>query len=49
LNFFSLFENAALLSKIVTWGRERSRQVQDLVSKVGGGEQQRSCSPETSS
>ena len=23
--------------------------MQDLVSKVGGGEQQRSCSPETSS
>ena len=35
--------------KILTWGRESSRQVQDLASKMGGGEQQRSCSPETSS
>jgi len=34
--------------KILTWGRESSRQVQDLASKVGG-EQQRSCPPETSS
>jgi len=32
----------------LTWGRESSRQVQDLASKVGGGEQKRSCSPETS-
>jgi len=46
--FFSLFENATLLRKILTWGRESSWQVQDLASKVGGGEQQRSCSPETS-
>ena len=46
--FLPLFENAALLRKILTWGRESSRQVQDLVSKVGGGEQQRSCSPENS-
>jgi len=45
---FTLFENAALLRKILTWGRENSRQVQDLASKVGGGEQQHSCSPETS-
>jgi len=43
-----LFENATLLRKILTWGRE-SRQVPDLASKVGGGEQQHSCSPETSS
>jgi len=43
-----LFENASLLRKILTWGKESSRQVQDLASKVGGGEQQRSCSPETS-
>ena len=47
--FLPLFENTALLRKILTWGRESSRQVQDLASKVGGGEQQRSCSPETSS
>ena len=33
---------------MLTWGRESSRQVQDLASKLGGGEQQRSCSPETS-
>ena len=33
----------------LTWGRESSWQVQDLASKVGGGEQQHSCSPETSS
>ena len=46
--FLPLFENAALLRKILTWGRESSRQVQDLVSKVGG-EQQRSCSLDTSS
>jgi len=45
--FLPLFENAALLKKFLTWGRESSRQVQDLASKVGG-EQQRSCSPETS-
>ena len=45
--FLPLFENAALLRKLLTWGRESSRQVQDLASKVGGGEQQRSCSPET--
>ena len=32
----------------LTWGRESSRQVQDLASKVGGGEQHLSCSPETS-
>jgi hypothetical protein len=42
-----LFENAALLREILTWGRESSRQEQDLASEVGGGEQQRSCSPET--
>ena len=47
--FPPLFENAALLRKVFTWGRESSRQVQDLASKVSGGEQQRSCSPETSS
>ena len=47
--FLTLFENAAHLRKILTWGRESSRQVQDLASKVGDGEQQRSCSPETSS
>ena len=47
--FLPLFENAALLRKILTWGRESSRQVQELASKVGGGEQQRSCSPVTSS
>ena len=46
--FLPLFENATLLRKILTWGRENSRQVQDLASKVGGGEQQRSRSPETS-
>jgi hypothetical protein len=45
--FFPLFENAALLREILTWGRDSSRQVQDLESEVGGGEQQRSCSPET--
>jgi hypothetical protein len=28
-------------------GRESSQQLQDLASKVGGGEQQRSCSPES--
>jgi hypothetical protein len=28
--FFLLFENAALLREILTWGRESSRQVQDL-------------------
>ena len=33
--------------EIFNLGREISRQVQDLASKVGGGEQQRSCSPET--
>ena len=54
INFFmpstkAVFENAALLRKILTWGRESSRQVQNLASNVGGGEQQRSCSPETSS
>jgi len=47
--FLQLFENAALLRKILTWGRESSRQVQDLAIKVGGGEHQLSCSPETSS
>jgi hypothetical protein len=46
--FLTLFENAALLREILTWGRESSWQVQDLVSKVGGGEHQRSCLPETS-
>ena len=46
--FLPLFENTTLLRKFLTWGRESSRQVQDLASKVGGGEQQRSCSPETS-
>ena len=45
----AVFEMATLLRRILTWGRESSRQVQDLASKVGGGEQQRSCSPETSS
>jgi len=45
--FLPLFENAALLRKFLAWGRESSQQVQDLASKVGGGEQQRSCSPET--
>jgi hypothetical protein len=43
-----LFENDALLREILTWGRESSRQVRDLASKVGGGERQRSGSPETS-
>jgi len=43
-----MFENATLLREIWTWGRESSRQVQDLASKVDGGEQQPSCSPETS-
>jgi hypothetical protein len=43
-----MFENAALLREILTWGREGSRQVQDLASKVGDGEQKRSGSPETS-
>jgi hypothetical protein len=28
--FLLLFENAALLREVVTWGRESSRQVQDL-------------------
>jgi hypothetical protein len=28
--FLPLFENAALLRKILTWGRESSRQVRDL-------------------
>jgi len=45
--FLPLFENAALLRKILTWGRESSRQLQALASKVGGGEQGSSCSPET--
>jgi len=40
-----LLENASLLRKILTWGRESSLQVQDLVIKVGGGKQQCSCSP----
>jgi hypothetical protein len=44
--FLLLFENATLLREILTWGRESSWQVQDLESKVGGGEQ-RFCSPET--
>ena len=47
--FLPMFANAAILTKILTWGRESSRQVQDLAGKVGGGEQQRSCSPKTSS
>jgi len=46
--FLLLFENAAFLREIRTWGRESSRQVQDMASKVGFGEQQRSRSPETS-
>jgi len=46
--FLLLFENSALLRKILIWGRERIRQLQDLAIKVGGGEQQRPCSPETS-
>ena len=46
--FLPLFGNAALVRKILNWGRESSQQVQDLASKVGGGEQQRSFSPETS-
>ena len=46
--FLPLFEIAAILRKNLTWRRESSRQVQDLASMVGGGEQQRSCSPETS-
>jgi len=46
--FLPLFENAALVRKILTWGKESSGQVQNLASKVGGGEQQRSCSPEVS-
>ena len=45
--FLPLFENAALLTKLLGWGREISRQVQDLACKMGGVEQQRSCSPET--
>jgi hypothetical protein len=32
--FLLLFENAALLREILTWGREISRQVQDL--KISG-------------
>jgi hypothetical protein len=28
--FLRLFENATLLREILTWGRESSRQVQDL-------------------
>jgi hypothetical protein len=48
IEFLPLFENAALLRDILTWGRESSRQVQELAGKVGSGEQQRSCSPETS-
>jgi len=43
-----MLENAALLRKILTWGRESSWQVQDLASMVGGGEQQHSCSSEAS-
>jgi len=46
--FLPLFENATILRKILTWRRQCSRQVQDLASKVGCGEQQRSCLPETS-
>ena len=46
--FLPLFQNAARLIKTLTRGRESNRQVQDLASEVGGGEQQRSCSPETS-
>jgi ABC-type iron transport system FetAB ATPase subunit len=33
--------------QLLTWGRKSSLQVQDMASKVGGGEQQRSCLPET--
>jgi hypothetical protein len=40
--FLLLLENSALLREILTWGRESSWQMQELVSKVGGGEQQRS-------
>ena len=46
--YLPLFENAALLREILTWGRENNQQVQDLACKVGGGGQQRSCSPENS-
>ena len=45
----STVRNAALLRKPLTWGRESSRQVQDPASKLGGGEQKLSSSPETSS
>jgi hypothetical protein len=45
--FLPLFENAAILREILTWGREGSWQEQDLESEVGGGGQQRSCSSET--
>jgi len=45
--FLPLFENVALLRRILTWGRESSRQVQGLATTVGGGEQQRSCSTQT--
>jgi hypothetical protein len=46
--FLPQFENATLLREIFTRGRESSRQVQDLASKVGGGERQPSCSPQMS-
>jgi hypothetical protein len=46
--FLPLFENASLLRYILTRERESSRQVQDLASKVGDGEQQLFCWPETS-
>jgi hypothetical protein len=46
--FLPLFEKAGLLREILTLGRESSRRVQDLASKVSGGEEQRSCLPETS-
>jgi hypothetical protein len=32
--FLSLFENAALLREILTWGRESSRHVQDLIRQI---------------
>ena len=41
-----LIDYAALLRKILTRGRESSQHVQDLASKVCGGEQQLSCSTE---
>jgi hypothetical protein len=32
---------------IFTWERETSMSVDDLASKMGGGGEKRSCSPET--